>query len=97
VIHICFYNSSISLFFFLLSLFDNSELIIIVKEQQIKRQTELMNFRSDFQMMETNLIYSSQDDISYADQQSNSSYKCSICHRIFRDPVVTQCGVSNQC
>jgi len=41
-----------------------------------------------------NLINSSQDDTIYVDQQTNLSYKCPICHRIFRDPIVTQCGVS---
>ncbi len=47
-------------------------------------------------MSETNLIYSSQDDTIFLDQQSNSSYKCPICRRIFRDPVITQCGVSDE-
>jgi len=49
-------------------------------------------------MAETNLhktlINLSQDDIMYVDQQANSSYKCPICHRLFRDPIITQCGVS---
>ncbi len=60
-----------------------------------KKNLMLMNFRSDY-MAETNFIYSSQDDIIYVDQQSHSPYKCPICHRIFRDPVVAQCGVSNR-
>ncbi|CAF1331514.1 unnamed protein product [Adineta steineri] len=38
------------------------------------------------------LMYSSQDDIIYVDQQINSSLKCPICCRIFRDPIVTQCS-----
>jgi hypothetical protein len=56
------------------------------------------NSRYDL-MAETNLqkylSNSSQDDIMYVDQQSNSSFKCPICHRIFRDPIITQCGVSD--
>lgn len=45
--------------------------------------------------LQKNLISSSQDDIMYDDQQSTSTFKCPICHRIFRDPVITQCGVSH--
>ncbi len=56
------------------------------------------NFRFDL-MTETNLqknlVNSSQDDIIYVDQQSNFSYKCPICSRLFRDPIVAQCGVSS--
>jgi len=44
--------------------------------------------------LQNNLMYSSQDDIKYVDQHTNSTIKCPICHRIFRDPIVTQCGVS---
>ncbi|CAF1562167.1 unnamed protein product [Rotaria magnacalcarata] len=47
-------------------------------------------------MAETNLhkslSNSSQEDIIYVDEQYNSPFKCSICRRIFRDPVITQCG-----
>lgn len=35
-----------------------------------------------------------QDDIVCVDQTTNLSLKCPLCHRILRDPVVTQCGVS---
>jgi len=44
--------------------------------------------------LQKNLMNSSQDDIKYVDQQTNSTFKCPVCHRIFRDPIVTQCGVS---
>ncbi len=44
--------------------------------------------------LQKNLINSSEDDIIYVDQQSNSIYKCPVCHRIFRDPIITHCGVS---
>jgi hypothetical protein len=44
--------------------------------------------------LQKNLMNSSQDDIKYVDQQINSIFKCPVCHRIFRDPIVTQCGVS---
>ncbi|CAM2717067.1 unnamed protein product [Rotaria socialis] len=47
-------------------------------------------------MAETNLhkslSNSSQEDIIYVDEQYNSPFKCPICRRIFRDPVITQCG-----
>ncbi len=88
------------------SFFDNSELILIVNEQQIRGKNKELcmylylreNFRFDL-MAETNLqknlVNSSQDDIIYVDQQSNSSYKCPICSRLFRDPIVAQCGVSS--
>ena len=55
------------------------------------------NSRFDI-MTEINLqkdaVYSSLDDIQFIDQQSSLTFKCPICHRIFRDPIITQCGVS---
>jgi len=38
-------------------------------------------------------IFNSVEEIVFVDQQVYSLYKCPICHRIFRDPVVSQCGV----
>ncbi|CAF4289279.1 unnamed protein product, partial [Rotaria sp. Silwood2] len=42
--------------------------------------------------LQKNVLYSSQEDIIYTNEQSNSALKCPICHRVFRDPIITQCG-----